>query len=113
MKSASLISIKSGHQLNSTFQALIRSNASNTNHLGGHKSIKLSTAGIIFQRGIDGVSLAALVVNIWSIFNVNSSVLRNVERNSEWLQQQCDQYLLISGDFETICSCETLPMQVG
>ena len=48
------------------------------------------------------MSLGKLLVNIASVFvAADSQLLRHLERDSEWLQQQLGQFALISGDFVT------------
>lgn len=54
------------------------------------------------HQGGSGVALGRLMVNIASVFvPADDRLLRHLERDSEWLQQQLGQYGLISGDFMT------------
>ena len=54
------------------------------------------------HQGGSGVQLGKLIVNIASVFMAaNDRVLKHLERDSEWLQQQLGQYGPISGDFVT------------
>ena len=85
-------------------QALIHSDGARREALEEQRSIKLSTHGIIFlgtpHHGANGVQVGKLLVNIISVFTpADDRILRNLERDSEWLQQQQGQYALISGDF--------------
>jgi hypothetical protein len=99
-------------------KVLISSNTAIPAYLREHESIKLSTVGVVFlgtpQRSINGPSLAELVINMGSTnFNKYAPILGNLFEDSEWLQQQCDQYLPICGDFDNICFNETLPSPIG
>ncbi|KAI9782390.1 MAG: hypothetical protein M1839_005263 [Geoglossum umbratile] len=92
--------------------ALIHSDSARERHLEHHRSIKLSTHGIFFlgtpHQGGEGVSWAKILVNAASIFaQSNTHVLRHLERDSEWLQQQLGQYAPISGEFVTKFAFET------
>ena len=87
-------------------KALIHSDAARQGALEEHRSIKLSTYGIIFlgtpHQGGNGVQLGKLLVNIASVFvAADDHLLRHLERDSEWLQQQLGQYGPISRDFVT------------
>jgi hypothetical protein len=54
------------------------------------------------HRGGNGVQLGRLLVNVASLFvAADDRILRHLERDSEWLQQQLGQYGPISGDFVT------------
>ncbi|KAH8702665.1 hypothetical protein GQ44DRAFT_51434 [Phaeosphaeriaceae sp. PMI808] len=86
--------------------ALIHSDAARQGALEEHRSIKLSTYGIMFMgtphQGGSGVALGRLMVNVASVFvAADDRLLRHLERDSEWLQQQLGQYGPISGDFVT------------
>ncbi|KAF2228898.1 hypothetical protein EV356DRAFT_456844 [Viridothelium virens] len=86
--------------------ALIHSYAAQKTALKDHRSIKLSTYGIIFMgtphQGSDGVQFGKLLMNIASVFvAVDDCIDKYLERDSEWLQQQLSQYGLISRDFTT------------
>ena len=90
----------------SRFQALIHSDAARRGALGEQRSIKVSTYGIIFMgtphQGGNGVQLGKLLVNIASIFvAADDRILKHLESDSEWLQQQLGQFGPISGDFVT------------
>jgi hypothetical protein len=85
---------------------LIHSDASRQGALLEHRSIKLSTHGIIFMgtphQGGNGVQLGQLLVNVASVFvAADDHILQHLERDSEWLQQQLGQYSPISNDFVT------------
>ncbi|KAF1940047.1 tetratricopeptide repeat domain-containing protein, partial [Clathrospora elynae] len=84
--------------------ALIHSDAARRGALEEHRSIKLSTYGVMFMgtphQGGSGVALGKLMVNIASVFvAADNRLLQHLERDSEWLQQQLGQYGPISGDF--------------
>jgi hypothetical protein len=54
------------------------------------------------HQGGSGVQLGKLIVNIASVFiAADDRLVKHLERDSEWLQQQLGQYGLISGDFVT------------
>ena len=54
------------------------------------------------HQGGNGVQYGKLFVNIASMFvNTNDKAIKNLERDSEWLQQQLGQYGPISADFIT------------
>jgi hypothetical protein len=62
------------------------------------------------HQGCSGVQLGKLIVNIASVFMAaNDRVLKHLERDSEWLQQQLGQYGPISGDFVTKFAFEEYP----
>ncbi|MCJ1245218.1 hypothetical protein MMC30_002420 [Trapelia coarctata] len=81
--------------------ALLHSHNATAAHLPDHRSIKISTYGIVFlgtpQQGVKGAEIANLILNIGSLrFNVILS----------GIQKQCRDYLAISGDFVTKCFYE-------
>jgi hypothetical protein len=95
-------------------QALIHSDSARPGALEHHRSIKLSTYGIIFMgtphQGGSGVVLGRLLVNIASVFvPANDRLLQHLERDSEWLQQQLRQYGPISNEFVTKFAYEEYP----
>jgi hypothetical protein len=54
------------------------------------------------HQGGSGVQLGNLLVNIASVFiAADNRLVRLLERDSEWLQQQLGQYGPISGEFVT------------
>lgn len=54
--------------------------------------------------------MGQLTLNVASIFvEVDSTILKHLERDSEYLQQQLGQYGAISADFVTKFCYETLP----
>ncbi|KAF1952737.1 TPR-like protein [Byssothecium circinans] len=86
--------------------ALIHSDAARRGALEEHRSIKLSTYGVMFMgtphQGGSGVALGRLMVNVASVFvAADDRLLQHLERDSEWLQQQLGQYGPISSDFVT------------
>ncbi|KAB5514886.1 hypothetical protein GE09DRAFT_980434, partial [Coniochaeta sp. 2T2.1] len=86
--------------------ALIHADTARQGALLEHRSIKVSTYDIIFMgtphQGGNGVQLGKLLVNIASMFvAADDNLLRHLERDSEWLQQQLGQYGPIGGDFVT------------
>jgi hypothetical protein len=87
-------------------QALIHSAAARQGALADHRSIKLSTHGILFMgtphQGGNGVQLGRILANLASlVVAANDGLLKHLERDSEWLQQQLGQYASISNDFVT------------
>ena len=62
------------------------------------------------HQGGSGVQLGKLLVNIASVFvAADDRVLKHLEQDSEWLQEQLGQYALISGDFVTKFAFEEYP----
>ncbi|KAI6080078.1 P-loop containing nucleoside triphosphate hydrolase protein, partial [Hypoxylon rubiginosum] len=60
------------------------------------------------HQGGNGVQLGRALVNIASIFvAADDRILKHLERDSEWLQQQLGQYGPISGEFVTKFAYET------
>lgn len=83
-----------------------------------HRSIKLSTYGIFFMgtphQGSSGVRLGEVMLNVASIFmTADDKILKHLERDSEWLQQQLGQYAPISRDFVTIFAYEMYPTPIA
>jgi hypothetical protein len=81
-------------------------------------AIKLSTYGLIFlgtpHQGGEGIALGERLVAIASIFvQTNNRLLQHLKRDSEWLQQQLNQYLGISDEFVTTFAYETLPTAIA
>ncbi|KAG9656867.1 hypothetical protein KCU64_g5581, partial [Aureobasidium melanogenum] len=87
--------------------ALIHSDAARHGALHEHRSIKLSTYGILFMgtphQGGNGVQLGRILANVASlVVAADDQLLKHLERDSEWLQQQLlGQYAPISNDFVT------------
>jgi hypothetical protein len=66
------------------------------------------------HQGGSGVSFGRLVVNIVSLFvTADDRLLRHLEQDSEWLQQQLGQYGPISGDFVTKFAFEEYATPTG
>ncbi|RYO00079.1 hypothetical protein AA0121_g13434 [Alternaria tenuissima] len=100
--------------------ALIHSDAARRRALEEHRSIKISTYGVIFMgtphQGGNGVALGRLMANVASVFAATDDrLLKHLERDSEWLQQQLGQYNPISGDFVTKFAFEEYktPIKLG
>ncbi|KAI0439883.1 hypothetical protein F4803DRAFT_529566 [Xylaria telfairii] len=92
--------------------ALIHSDAARQDALYEHRSIKTSTYGVIYigtpHQGGNGVQLGRVLVNVASIFiAADDRILKHLERDSEWLQQQLSQYNPISNQFVTKFAYET------
>ncbi|KAI1822903.1 hypothetical protein F4861DRAFT_540518 [Xylaria intraflava] len=92
--------------------ALIHSDAARKGVFPEHRSIKNSTYGVIYMgtphQGSNGVRLGCSLVNITSIFTAaDDRLLKHLERDSEWLQQQLQQYNSISNEFVTKFAYET------
>jgi hypothetical protein len=88
------------------------SHNTNVNRLPEYGSVKVSTYGILYlgtpHLGVGGTSVTTTALNIASIFvDTNSKYYKNLERHSDWLQQQCTDYLSISTDFVTKYFYET------
>ncbi|KAA6414181.1 MAG: hypothetical protein FRX48_02543 [Lasallia pustulata] len=98
--------------------ALIHSEAARRGALEEHRSIKLSTYGILFMgtphQGGSGVHLGELMLKVASIFvTADDKILKHIERDSEWLQQQLGQYAPISNDFVTKFAYEMFPTRIA
>lgn len=66
----------------------------------------MSTYGIMFigtpHQGGNGVQFGKLLANVVSLFvAADDRLMKHLERDSEWLQQQLGQFGPISGDFVT------------
>jgi hypothetical protein len=89
-----------------------------TGSLEDYKAIKLSTYAVLFfgttHQGATLATWGKLLADIAGfIGNPNKETLRNLERNSEWLQHQLSQYTFISSDFVTKFYYETIrPVRV-
>ena len=99
-------------------QALILSENTREGSLEEHRSIKLSTYGILFMgtppQGNSGAQLGELMLNVASIFVAfNDRVLRHLEQDSEWLEQQLGQFAPISRDFAIKFACEIYPTPIA
>ncbi|KAM3533696.1 hypothetical protein MY4038_003011 [Beauveria bassiana] len=100
--------------------ALIHSDGARPDAFTQHRSIKLSTYGILFMgtphQGGNGVQLARVLANVASLVTAaDDRLLKHLERDSEWLQQQQGQYGPISDDFVTKYAYEeyTTPTILG
>jgi len=96
--------------------ALIHSELARKDVVEQH-AIKLSTYGLIFlgtpHQGGEGVAWGERLVAIASIFvQTNKMLLQHLQRDSEWLQLQLNQYLGISDEFVTRFAYETLPTAI-
>ena len=96
------------------FEALIHSDAARKGALEEHQWIKLSTHGIFFMgtphQGGNGVYFGETMLKVASIFiKADNKILKHLERDLEWLQQQLGQYAPVSSDFVTKFAYETLP----
>lgn len=66
------------------------------------------------HQGGNGVLLGELMLNVASIFmTTDNKILKHLEQNSEWLQQQLGQYAPISSDFVTKFAYEMLPTPIA
>ncbi|KAI1124664.1 Alpha/Beta hydrolase protein [Nemania abortiva] len=86
--------------------ALIHSDAARYGVLRDRRLVITSTYGVLYMgtphRGSDGMSLGRLLANIASIFTpVDDRIPQHLERDSEWLQQQLNQYNPVSNKFAT------------
>jgi hypothetical protein len=94
-------------------QALICSNLAGKDHIEHYKAISTSTYGILFfgtpHQGGNVVSLGKLVASIASIvLQTNKGLLDHLEKNSQLLEQQLDQYAFIANQFDTKFCYETV-----
>ncbi|KAI1426992.1 hypothetical protein F5Y12DRAFT_739426 [Xylaria sp. FL1777] len=92
--------------------ALIHSDGARQGALIEHRSIKTSTYGVVYMgtphQGGSSVQLGRVLVNVASIFiAADDRILKHLERDSEWLQQQLSQYNPISNQFVTKFAYET------
>lgn len=83
----------------------------NNEHL---KAIKLSTYGVMFfgtpHQGTDSASWGKVLVNVATLYqHTNKAILNHLERDSEWLETQLEQYKAISSDIFTIFCYESCP----
>jgi hypothetical protein len=88
-------------------KALIHAHNTDRGHLSEHKAIEISTHGILFlgtpHQGTDSATLGITLHRIFSIvMPTNTRLLKNLERDSEQVLQQLEQYLPISSNFETV-----------
>jgi len=68
------------------------------------------------HQGAPGVSWGEILVSVASIFTkTNQNLLQHLKRDSEWLQQQLQQYTAISNEFVTKFAYETYktPIALG
>ncbi len=66
------------------------------------------------HQGGSGVHLGELVLKVASIFvTADNKILKHLERDSEWLQQQLGQYAPISHDFVTKFAYEMFPTSIA
>ena len=87
-------------------QALIQAHNTHKGHLFEHKSIELSTYGVLFigtpHQGSDSASMAKILFSIQRLFWETSDVMvKHIMRDLEELDRQLSQYLSISGQFVT------------
>ena len=100
-----------------TLQGLLHSDSTRTGHLVDQKAVKLSTYGINFvgtpHQGGNGVALGRILINVISVVkHTNHNTVEHLAKQSEWLQDLQSRYRAISGDFETVCYYETLPISI-
>jgi hypothetical protein len=86
----------------------------NVGHNEHHKAVILSTYGVMFfgtpHQGTDKASWGKLLTNVVSIFRqTNNGILQHLEKDSEWLEIQLDQYKPISSNIFTIFCFESYP----
>jgi hypothetical protein len=100
--------------------ALLHSNSTHPGHLKEHRAIKTSTYGIIFMgtphQGSDSSAWGMRLVDVEFIFiHTNDSLLKNLGKDSEMLQNVLAYYAGISSDFVTKFAYETYatPLATG
>lgn len=103
-----------------TIQALIHSAAARSGAQEDHRSIYLSTYGIIFagtpHQGGEGVAWGLRLVTVASMLvNTNPAMLQHLQRDSEEVQRLLRDFAPISNDFCTKFAYETLitPLPTG
>lgn len=89
----------------------------NKKHLPDHKAIEISTYGIIFlgtpHQGAEGVDLVVRLLEIQRIYSpTNTTVIKHLQRDSEFLQSQLALYASISDNFETKFVYEAYPTPI-
>lgn len=94
--------------------ALLHSNSTHPGHLKEHRAIKTSTYGIIFMgtphQGSESATWGMRLVGVASIFvHTNDSLLKNLAKDSEILENVLAYYAGISSDFVTKFAYETYP----
>lgn len=101
-------------------KALIHSNMATVSHNEHLKGIKLSTYGILFfgtpHQGGNDISWGKRLVEVASVFlHTSNALLNHLEKDSEWLEIQLEQYKSISADIFTIFCFESYPtpLKVG
>jgi hypothetical protein len=92
--------------------ALVQANLANQSHLPDHKTISISTYGVLYfgtpHQGGRGVPLTGSFIQAASALGpTNKELLRNLEMHSAFLQHQTDQYNAISTQLETKFFYET------
>lgn len=66
------------------------------------------------HQGGSGVNFGELMIKVASIFvKADDKILKHLERDSEWLQQQLSQYGPITKDFVTKFAYETYPTPIA
>lgn len=89
-------------------KALIHSKLNRDNQ----STITLSTYGIVFfgtpHAGSSIASLGKLLLTLVSpVASTNTSLIRHLQQNSEWLRMQTEQFNPISSEFDIITFYET------
>lgn len=91
----------------SLMKALIHSNLSKDNQ----NSIKSSSRGIVFfgtpHAGSSIASFGVHLLDILSIFGTNTSLIRHLQQDSEWLRMQTEQFSSISSELDIVTFYET------
>ncbi|KAF2495908.1 hypothetical protein BU16DRAFT_459726, partial [Lophium mytilinum] len=95
-------------------KALIHSNMASVSDREHIKAIKLSTYGVMFfgtpHQGTESASWGKVLANVTSVFrHTNTAILEHLERDSEWLEIQLEQYKTISSEVFTIFCFESYP----
>jgi len=66
------------------------------------------------HQGVEGAAWGKILANIASIFiETNTNLLKHLERDSDWLQQQLQQYAAISNEFVTKFAYECYPTHIA
>ena len=66
------------------------------------------------HRGSKEANLGAIVADIASLaIDTNKEMLTNLEEHSGWLQEQQNEFRVISGDFGIVCFVEDYKTPIG
>ena len=117
-----LKSVRKSHYTNGVsywlfHQALLLANLCGEHHNFHHKSIELSTYGLIFlgtpHQGAENINFALLLLHIQAIYTPTTDIIvKDIELHSKVLQEQLDRYKAISHKYATIFCYEKYPTKL-